>query len=162
MSTFATYLAAALSERLAAVVPAGFQVSALHGALTISASADNSWATSQLGAIVDQPGDRSRNAALAAQSALNAVQDFVTETLAEPWPDIGRRNEPWPQSHACIEDGKLLLWYGDPTTRSSRCPRSTSPTQRTPERHSRATRGSETVTCDLLTFDSAGPESGLG
>jgi hypothetical protein len=114
-------LTAALADRLAAIVPAGFHVRAGDGLLWYTA--DSGRFPGQLGdyqageagtyvrASFDArgPADEDRVAGAAAQ-ALDELQDYVDEASHEPWP--GHRTPP--QAQALVRDQTLHLWYSDP------------------------------------------------
>ena len=110
-----------LAERLAAIVPAGFSVTARDGML---------WYSAGPGMFPGQRGDyrvgssgtyvranfgvhgetaEEQLAGLAAQ-ALDELQDYVDEATHEPWP--GTRAQP--QARAGIRGQALHLWYGGP------------------------------------------------
>lgn len=110
-----------LADRLAAIVPAGFSVTARDGML---------WYTAAPGKFPGQQGDNrigssgtyvrdnfgvhgataeEQLAGLAAQ-ALDELQDFIDEATHEPWP--GSRSQP--RARAGIRGQSLHLWYGGP------------------------------------------------
>jgi len=110
-----------LADRLAAIVPAGFSVTAHDGML---------WYSAVPGKFPGQQGDyhvgssgtyvrdnfgvhgetaEEQLAGLAAQ-ALDELQDFVDEATHDPWP--GSRTQP--QARAGIRGQALHLWYGGP------------------------------------------------
>src|SRR2546425_3772404 len=82
--TNAEVLAEALAERLAAVVPPGVSVTPEDGEVRVASAATSMSAV--IRRIVNQEGEHASNIELAVLSVLNAVQDFVSEELREPWP----------------------------------------------------------------------------
>ena len=110
-----------LADRLAAIVPAGFSVTARDGML---------WYSAAPGMFPGQQGDyrvgssgtyvqanfgvhgettEEQLAGLAAL-ALDQLQDFIDEATHDPWP--GTRTPP--QAHTRIRRQALHLWYGGP------------------------------------------------
>lgn len=113
MSLFGHRLAVAVAVRLSAVLPPDFVLVAAEGNVTAATGNGKSWSTTSVASIVDQPGDRTRLVAGSATNVLSAVQDFIAQTIAEPWPEVGRRHGPWALPHAVVQDGVLRMWYGD-------------------------------------------------
>lgn len=106
--TDAPTLAHALATRLVAVVPRGISVVADGSSVDIASS--GSGLSVDLGWLVEQEGDEEENVELGARVVLDAVQDFVSEELARPWPEGGT---PLPLPAVAVEGGVLRLWYGD-------------------------------------------------
>lgn len=114
------YFAAALAERLAAVVPTGITITAADGML---------WYTAAEGQFLGQFGDgdvgrsgsyvhdnfglhgdsEEANVIGLAVQILDELQDYISEATHLPWPGTVRQ----PQPHGRIEDAQLLLWYAD-------------------------------------------------
>lgn len=118
-SLAAVRLAAALSERLAPVVPAPFRVEAEGGWLTLYHGAGIDGST-PVGWVLDQeidPADPdaaewsfAHRARLVADNALSSVQDAVAEATAEQWPALPGGGMALPGTR---EDGaSVYLWYG--------------------------------------------------
>lgn len=85
---FAKEFAAALAQRLDAVVPAGVTVSVnSSGDVNVTDDAGSSDGTGVVW-IVDQPGPLDRNVSAAASATLNTVQDFVIKCLRASWPAL--------------------------------------------------------------------------
>ena len=100
-----------LARTLDAVVPDGFKVEAREGHIRMFIPARGSWAVNGVAEIVEQAGDLEENIITACYSILDAVQDFVSEELTEPWP---RRDMPMPGAQ--IRGRRVELWYGDAET----------------------------------------------
>jgi hypothetical protein len=112
-------LAVALAERLAAIVPDGFDVRAMDGTLWYSFYADRfpghyrggGSGTSVVATFDDyeeeSPSDR---IVYIAKRALDDLQDVIDESSHEPWPGTVRP----PSPHAQIRGDMLHLWYGSP------------------------------------------------
>jgi hypothetical protein len=116
-------LAEALAERLARVVPAGFEIFA-QGA-SVSIQDDSGLGLAQdVGGILDQHGDAADLLVRACHNVLDSVQDFVAETLTVPWPDAEMA-----MAGVRVVEDRILLWYAtSETLRSSY--------RRSPFRHS--------------------------
>lgn len=110
-----------LARRLAAIVPAGFRVTAGGGMLWYSAdegkfpgqSGDYRVGSSRTHVRVnfDAHGVTAEDhVAGAAAQALDELQDFIDEATHDPWP--GTRTPP--QAYAQIHGSMLHLWYGGP------------------------------------------------
>jgi hypothetical protein len=108
---------AILANRLSAIVPAGFHVTAADGML---------WYYAEEGRFPGQLGDgrigpagtyiRSvygssdeENMVDVAVQALSELQDYISEATHAPWP--GMTSQPSPEGR--IVDSHLNLWYGD-------------------------------------------------
>jgi hypothetical protein len=109
-----TELAVSLAQRLGDVVPSHCIISAENGVLRIRLASTQSWVEIDIKALVDQSGERNQNVEAAAYSALNTVQDFVSEALAEPWPADQRGRSYMPLPHTAVDGDRLKLCYGDP------------------------------------------------
>jgi hypothetical protein len=108
VATDAPTLAHALATRLVAVVPAGISVVADGSAVDVASNAVS--LSVDLRSLLEQEGNEDENAELGARAVLDAVQDFVAEQLARPWPEGGT---PLPIAAAAVEGSLLRLWYGD-------------------------------------------------
>jgi hypothetical protein len=108
VATDAPTLAHALATRLVAVVPTGISVVADGSSVVVASSGLG--VSVDLRSLIEQEGDEDSNAALGARAVLDAVQDFVAEDLARPWPEGGT---PLPVPATAVEGGVLRLWYGD-------------------------------------------------
>jgi hypothetical protein len=108
MTTDAPTLAHALATRLVAVVPAGISVVADGPSVVVASSGLG--VSVDLRSLIEQEGDEDENAELGARAVLDAVQDFVAEDLARPWPYGGT---PLPIPATAVKGGVLRLWYGD-------------------------------------------------
>jgi hypothetical protein len=108
VATDAPTLAHALATRLVAVVPAGISVVADGSAVDVASNAVS--LSVDLRSLLEQEGNEDENAELGARAVLDAVQDFVAEQLARPWPEGGTA---LPIPAAAVEGRLLRLWYGD-------------------------------------------------
>jgi hypothetical protein len=114
-----------LAGRLAAIVPAGFSITARDGMLWYAAEAgrfpgqSGNYQVGYSGTCVrDNYGAHGETAeerltGVAAQ-ALDELQDFVDEATHDPWP--GDRTPP--RAYAQVRGHALHLWYGGPDTGS--------------------------------------------
>lgn len=85
---FAKEFAAALAQRLDAVVPEGVTVSVTSsGDVNVTDDAGSHDGTGVVW-IVDQPGPLDKNVSAAASATLNTVQDFVIKRLRASWPAL--------------------------------------------------------------------------
>jgi hypothetical protein len=103
--------AAAVAERLNAVVPRGLSVRA--EGTTVSLYDPSRWPASSAAEILTDH-DRSivERAETAARSILNATQDVVMESTKEQWPSpIGAANAPYPDARVAGE--QLQMWFGE-------------------------------------------------
>ena len=110
-----------LADRMDAIVPAGFSVSAADGMLWYSAEAgkfpgqsgthhargSGTYVQVNFGAHGDTAEDHL--VGVAAQ-ALDELQDFIDEATHDPWP--GDRTPP--RAYAQVRGSALHLWYGGP------------------------------------------------
>lgn len=114
---FASFLA----DRLAAIVPEGFSVTARDGMLWYSATPgkfpgqQRDYQVGSSGTYVRanfgmHGGTAEDHVAGLAAQALDELQDFISEATHEPWP--GSRSQP--QARAGICGQSLHLWYGGP------------------------------------------------
>lgn len=78
-------ITAILANLLSRVVPDGFNVVAAGGVLRVRHETDASGVRAYVAEIVDQ-GPEYSFAVTGVLSALNTVQDYICETLTEPWP----------------------------------------------------------------------------
>jgi hypothetical protein len=99
-------LASALAQRIDSVLPDGFdslaaggRVEVFRDGLPIGSSAAPE--------IVDSAPDSPAQIETATRAALSSVQDLVSETLTEPWP------EGLPAAGARVVGSELRLWFGD-------------------------------------------------
>ena len=111
----AASLANVLASRFQAVVPAGFHVEAEREMLWFSVDKAVGYLGGSAGTYairdflrkVEAPFDW--RVAMAAESALNDLQDFVDEESTEPRP-----GEHTPRvAHAVVREGQLYVWFGD-------------------------------------------------
>jgi hypothetical protein len=113
-------LTAVLADRLSAIIPAGFHVSAADGML---------WYSAEEGKFPGQSGDYrvgragthvrdnfgaygtsvEENIVGVAAQALSELQDYISEATHAPWPGTTRQ----PSPHGQIREAQLHLWYGD-------------------------------------------------
>lgn len=114
--------AARLAARLAAIVPAGFQVTLEDDMLWFRSDegrfpgqqgdyhtgSSGIWAQEDFLTCMEYQGTAEECVADAARHALDALQDYVAEATHEPWP--GERTMPEP--HAEVRGSMLHLWYG--------------------------------------------------
>jgi hypothetical protein len=104
--------AAAVAERLNAVVPRGLSVRA--EGTTVTLYDPSWWPASSAAEIVSDDDDRSivQRAETAARSILNATQDVIMESTREQWPPpTGAGNAPYPDARVVGE--RLQMWFGD-------------------------------------------------
>jgi hypothetical protein len=92
------------------VVPAGIHITVEGDVLRFTSA----WHSGSAGSYAFQwlsqgRGDRDHLFAEACRRALDDLQDFVDEATTEAWP--GSRTVP--PAGARVEDGQILLWYGD-------------------------------------------------
>ena len=109
-----------LADRLTAIAPAGFYVTAADGMLRYTCDEGRFpgqqgnydcgeaavLVRDNIGLYGDTDAD---NIVGAATQALDALQDYVSEATHDPWP--GTRSQPSPQAR--IAGGTLQLWYAD-------------------------------------------------
>jgi len=125
-SLAARRLAALIVQRLDALLPRSFRVEAEAGVVSLHEGA--AWDTSiGLASLVDQdvdpaaaPGARysfAWNAANAAESVLNNVQDGISERTKDPWPRLADgRIAMW---GARTDGERIFLWYGPDSDRET-------------------------------------------
>lgn len=112
-------LARALADRFARIVPEGFRVYEAEGRLWYHADTPvRGYGGSLVGSYItenlDSGGDTvEEQVAWCAEHALSELQDYVDETLAEPWPGV--RIVPLP--HASVTGGKSTCGSAMPMTR---------------------------------------------
>jgi hypothetical protein len=114
VTPLAIRLAAALADRLDSVVPRPLNVRAELA--TVSRYDGTEWCgTSDVGGIIDQDVDGdwpvSERAATAAWGVLNAVQDFVAETLRTEWPVLATGGMALPDART--DGAYVYVWYGE-------------------------------------------------
>ncbi len=115
MSESGDKLALALAELLTAVVPAGFGVSVMNGVLTVRFVGRSVSASTHVAEIVDLHAG-TEGVSIAALQSLSTVQDFVSETTADPWPRDSSKGSSYmalPQCH--VAGNRLHVWFGEPT-----------------------------------------------
>ena len=109
-----------LANRLSAIVPAGFQVTAADGMLWYSAEQGRfpgqsgnghigragTYVRSNFGAYGES--DKENIVGVAVQ-ALDELQDYISEATHNPWPGVTTQ----PSPHGQIVGSHLDLWYGD-------------------------------------------------
>ncbi|WP_214367451.1 hypothetical protein [Pseudonocardia sp. H11422] len=95
-----------MAQRIDSVLPGGFdslaeggRVEIFRDGLLIGSSAAPE--------IVDSAPDSHAQIETATRAALSSVQDLVSETLTEPWP------EGLPAAGARVVGSELRLWFGD-------------------------------------------------
>lgn len=116
-------LAAILADRLAAIVPDGFQVHASDGMLWYTYAAGrfpgqlNRYTPGRTGTYVrdnfyarQEVSSDADSAAWVGWQALDELQDVVDEATHDPWPGTVRPPKPYGQ----IRGEMLHLWYGGP------------------------------------------------
>jgi hypothetical protein len=115
MALSATLLCGLLANRLNAVVPNGFSVTAADGFVLVKLANKPFGSGSGVKSILEQrAGDPIANITLAAQNALNSVQDFISEETHWPWPPtVGRSRSYMAMPWATIRDGNLFVGYGE-------------------------------------------------
>ena len=104
-------MAAALAERLDPIVPPPFRVRAEGNELIVDHP--TGWGLwMPLEWIEDENEDRAAGelAELIAGNALDSVQDAVSESSREPWPELTRRVMALPGTRR--DDAHIYLWYG--------------------------------------------------
>ncbi|HEX2131663.1 MAG TPA: hypothetical protein VHH15_08870 [Actinophytocola sp.] len=113
LSVSSRELAAALAERLNAVVPAGFVVHPEDAELVVFHDGQ------QLGisgapAIIETAEalkEPQESLETAVRAALSAVQDYIAETTTEPWPAPGGTVQPNPDARVSADT--VEMWFGD-------------------------------------------------
>lgn len=65
-------------------------------------------------ALIEQPGDERRLLALACESVLSNMQDFIAESTSTPWP--GEATDELPLPDVEVTDTEIWLWYGQRAT----------------------------------------------
>jgi hypothetical protein len=103
-----------LAERLKKHIPEEVQVRPDGEALMMVAR-NGDWARVPLELILEDKVDPVRGTATAIFSVLNQVQDFVAETMGEPWPTVHppySKPNPLPEPHVIHEPGRFRLLYG--------------------------------------------------
>jgi cold shock CspA family protein len=110
-----------LAERLAAIVPDGFYVTAEDGGLRYSGDEGRfpgQQNTYDIGQVrVDLPSyfgvhateEEKEQTIYFAERVLDELQDYVSEATHMPWPGTTRQ----PSPHSRIAGGQLYLWYGN-------------------------------------------------
>jgi hypothetical protein len=109
-----TLLAKALAERLAAVLPPGFSITATESSLwleTPDGLGNSAWA-----GLVDRDRANLDLYPVAALNVLSSVQDGVSISLREPWPLLNAPGRQMAMPGAKVVDRMLMSWYGDEDT----------------------------------------------
>lgn len=108
-------LADALAARLNEVLPAGFVVHAIHTELTLMHNGAEVGTSGALEIMesVDAIHHPVENLETAVRAALGAIQDWVSETTAEPWP--ARDGQRHPNPDARVTNTDVDMWFGDET-----------------------------------------------
>jgi hypothetical protein len=106
----AVQLAHELARRMWDVVPPGIGVTVERDMLWFNSARHSGKAgTYACQWLYQGQGEPEQLLAEACRRALDDLQDFVDEATTEPWP--GSRTVPYAGTR--VEDGKVLLWYGD-------------------------------------------------
>ena len=107
-----------LARTFQAVVPPGFHVRADGSMLWFTAHPGVGYFGGTAGSQVVEhffsrwgPPLIADRATVAAEMALDELQDYVDEESTEPWP--GRTPSGPARPHAEVRDGKLCMWFGD-------------------------------------------------
>lgn len=100
-----------LTDRLRPWLPAEVRLTATRDAITLENDRGES-VTHFVADLFDRSA-ADEAAVRAAHQILDAVQDFVTEELGEPWPPLGEDDGPQAIPSAEERDGIMELWYGD-------------------------------------------------
>jgi len=111
-------LAAALAERLAAVVPVPIFVDVGEdGSVYATVVGSHGSTASYVHDLVDQEaGELNSNIEATVRNVLYVVQDYVTEVLGTPWPSSERAvphgpgRLPMPRQNAVLREGRIDLW----------------------------------------------------
>lgn len=107
-------LAAALVGLLEGHLPQGVQIRA-EGEAVVLTDKEGVWDRIPLAMILYWEGDPTERTRTAIYAVLNRVQDFVAETIREPWPTTQgaySREQPLPDPNVIEEAGRLRLVYG--------------------------------------------------
>jgi hypothetical protein len=103
-------LAHELARRMQDVVPSGIGITVEGDMLWFSSTSHHGTAGSYgCQWLSEGEGKREHLLAEACRRALGDLQDFVAEATTEPWPGSGSM----PHAGARVQDGSVLLWYGD-------------------------------------------------
>jgi excisionase family DNA binding protein len=107
-------LAAALAERLAAVIPSQFEVTTESGMIRVLNDEGHSVGI-DVAAMADDDGESlEERVCRAARHALDAPQDWIADETTEPWPArAGVLPGGFPAPNAEIVDEQVRLYYGD-------------------------------------------------
>jgi hypothetical protein len=111
--TTATALATALAERLDRALPQGFSAQASGTTILVRRAHLGQVDSTDIEWVFERDLSLAENLTWAADRVLDAVQDIVTEALAEPWPrpDPDSR-EVLPTPGTTIAGTTLRAWYG--------------------------------------------------
>ena len=109
----ASFLAQELARRMREVVPSGIRVTTEEDMLWFESDSYSGKAGSYACQwLYKGDGEPERLLTDACWHALDDLQDFVDEATTEPWP--GERTPP--KAHARLENGSVILWFGDAET----------------------------------------------
>ena len=112
------HFAALLADRLSAIVPAGFCVTAGGGMLWYSEQGESPVGPEEyrfgsgtyIREFFNAYGESDRERVVgAAVRALDELQDYISESTHDPWPGATRQ----PSPHGRISGSSLHLWYED-------------------------------------------------
>jgi hypothetical protein len=107
-------LAAALAERLAAVVPSPLHVSAESGMIWIRNDEGHGVGIDVAAMANDDGESLEERVCQTARHALDALQDRIADETTEPWPArAGVVPGGFPAANAEIADEQVRLYYGD-------------------------------------------------
>jgi hypothetical protein len=109
----ATALVAALAERLNHHVPGGFSVEASGTGVLVRREQPPQIEGVDIGWAFDDDLGLADKLTSASERVLDAVQDILSEALAEPWPRAGSASgETLPTPGAVVVGDELRSWYG--------------------------------------------------
>jgi len=109
-------LAELLADRLQAAFPVHFSAEAIDGRVRIAAQSPPSDAESHVASLLDGHEDPNEGLMTACLNALGLAQDFVSETLTEPWPpdrtDAGLRGS-YTAPYASVDGDVVRIGFRD-------------------------------------------------
>ena len=115
-------LADALADRFRRIVPAPYCVSSANGVLRVESPTVSWTAESHVAELLGDENalddDANGRIVTASWNALSLVQDYISETLREPWPSASHqtvRRRSFFLPNVQIESDALRLWIGDAT-----------------------------------------------
>jgi|SRR5438105_3095849 len=103
-------LAKALANRLNALMPAGFVLTAENERLELFIEGGFDGTISAPERIAEETGDLGKQLEIAVYEVLDGLQDAVAEHLRAPWPSLDGRNMGLPGVRLTAES--VHLWYG--------------------------------------------------